>query len=74
MVTGGFALLAASGLAGGGLSTMIIPLVGAGTLGLVGAGQCSPLSLVEECRGSALIGRELLAGSLWHKGYVASMH
>ena len=38
--------------------------------------QCSPLSLVEECRGSTLIGRELhsvatpalLAGSLWHKG------
>ena len=38
VVTGGFALLAASGLAGGGLSTSIIPLVGAGTIGLLGAG------------------------------------
>ena len=37
--------------------------------------QPGPFSLVKECRGLALIGRELhgvatpaLAGSLWHKG------
>ena len=38
VVTGGFALLYASGLAGGGLATSILPLVGAGALGLMGAG------------------------------------
>ena len=40
-------------------------------LSVEATGQCSPLSLVEECRGSALIGRELhdvaLPALLCHK-------